>query len=414
MSDGGPTGVSLPDPRSTDGGSSDAGTADPQHVALLIVGGGPAGHAALKAYRAAGAIGRVVMVTQDTAPPYNRPPLSKDFLRGESGEDALPLEPPEFYTDGRTELRLADSVVQLDPLAYRARTRSGVEIHYGQCLLATGSEPVTLDVPGADTALLLRWLDQARQLRDAAQSARSAVVIGSGFIGCEAAASLAHRGIAVTMVAHERSPQLSRLGAAAAELITGWLEGAGVRIRREVEVSDIGAGRIVRLSDGSVLSTDLVLSAVGVRPQTALAAQAGVRMLSNRVEVDQAMRTSVPDILAAGDVAIAYNTGAGRHLAVEHWGEAERMGEIAGSTAAGGQDQWSNPPGFWSEIGDHTLKYSAWGDGFDQALPVHHDDGGLTVWYVKDGATVGVLTSEADDDYERGQELVSAGAPPPV
>lgn len=383
-------------------------------ASLVIVGGGAAGHAALKSYRAAGSAGRVVMISEDTASPYNRPPLSKGFLRGESAEDALPLEPPEFYTDGATEVVLSDSVVAIDATAKVVSLRSGGRISFEHCILATGCEPVRLEVPGADFALRLRWLDQARELRDRAQSARSAVVIGSGFIGCEAAVSLALRGLRVTMVSPEAGPHRRRLGVAASVLITDWLERAGVDIRGEAKVVSIGEGGIVRLSDDSVLAADLVLSAVGVEPRIELAEQAGADVRKGRVLVDERMRTSVPGLLAAGDVTMAYNTGAGRHLAVEHWGEAERMGEIAGTTAAGGQDQWSNPPGFWSEIGTNTLKYSAWGDGFDDAVPVHHEDGGLTVWYLTGGVTVGVLTSDADDDYDRGQELIAAGSSSPV
>lgn len=382
-------------------------------AALVIVGGGPTGHAAAKAYRAAGGSGRVVLISEDTAPPYNRPPLSKDFLRGESSEDELPLEPPSFYRDLHVELLLADAVTAVDQVGHTVSTRSGERISYHTCILATGCEPSRLDVPGAGRALQLRWLDQARELRERAQTARSAVVVGSGFIGCEAALSLARRGLRVTMVSPEAGPQERRLGTAASTLISGWLEGAGVEILRTSKVVDIADGT-VRLSDGAVLSTDLVLAAVGVQPRIELAEKLGARLRDGRIVVDEHMRTSVPDVLAAGDVVMAYNAGAHRHLAVEHWGEAERMGEIAGTTAAGGDDEWSNPPGFWSEIGDHTLKYAAWGDGFDEAVPVHHDNGGLTVWYLQDGATVGVLTSGADDDYDRGQELVAAGAPAPT
>ena len=383
-------------------------------AARIIVGGGAAGHAALKAFRAAGSAGRVVMVSEDTAAPYNRPPLSKDFLRGESTEDALPLEPPELYSGGATELILADSVVSIDAAAKVVGLRSGGHISYAHCILATGCEPVRLDIPGAEFALRLRWLHQARELRDRAQAARSAVVIGSGFIGCEAAVSLARRGLRVTMVTPEAGPHRRRLGAAASMLISSWLERAGVRIRGEATVASIRDGGIVGLSDGSTLAVDLVLSAVGVEPRVELAEQVGADVRQGRILVDERMRTSIPGLLAAGDAAMAYNTAARRHLAVEHWGEAERMGQIAGTTAAGGADQWSNPPGFWSEIGSNTLKYSAWGDGFDAAVPVHHQDGGLTVWYSTDGITVGVLTSDADDDYDRGQELIAAGSPVPV
>lgn len=387
---------------------------------LLIVGGGAAAHAALAAYRKQGGPGSAVLVSEDDRPPYNRPPLSKDFLRGESEATSLPLDQPEFYSANDCELVLSSSVVALDPHARLVRTDSGREISYERCILATGSVPTTPSFPGAEHTLSLRWLDQAVRLRETAQSARSAVVIGSGFIGCEAAASLAARGLAVTMVSGEPQPQLRRLGTAAADLISGWLTDAGVRIRSDVQVAGVTAigstrqERIVELSDGTTLSADLVLAAVGVQPRAELAEQAGLTVRDGRIEVDEHMRTSADHVFAAGDVVSAHNSAAGRHLSVEHWGEAERMGEIAGTVAAGGNAVWAQAPGFWSEIGDHTLKYAAWGDGFDLADPVRHADGGLTVWYSTAGVTVGVLTSNADDDYDRGPALVEAAAPVPT
>ncbi len=381
---------------------------------LVIIGGGATGHAALAAYRRSGGHGSVLMISEDDRPPYNRPPLSKDFLRGETGEESLPLETPDFYADQGVELVLSDSVITLETGAHLVRTASGREIRYGTCIMATGCRPVTLDVPGGDSALPLRWLGQAHRLRDAAQTAASAVVIGSGFIGCEAAASLAARGIRVTMVSTEPQPQLQRLGSAASELISGWLVDAGVRIVGSAQVAGISAGRMVDLSDGTVLSADFVLGAIGVQPRTELAERAGLEVADHRVVVDEHMRTSAEGVLAAGDAASALNTSAGRHLSVEHWGEAERMGEIAGTVAAGGDAHWSETPGFWSEIGDHTLKYAAWGDGFDVETPIRHPDGGLTVWYSRAGIAVGVLTSDADDDYDRGAELIRNGSPVPV
>ena len=380
-------------------------------MALLIVGGGPAAHAAAAGYRSADGGGRVVIVSKDSRPPYNRPPLSKDFLRGESSEEELPLEDAGYYDANGIELVLSTEVVGLDPERRTATTDSGRTFRYHQCVLATGCAPAELDVPGADSALRLRWLDQAQTLRTAAEQASSAIVIGSGFIGCEAAASLAARGVSVTLVSDEDRPQLTRLGSDAADLIAGWLADAGVVVRGGAAVSEIRDGRSVQLAGGEVVDADLVLSAVGVTPESGLAARAGVRVRDGRIVVDEHMRTEVDGLLAAGDVVLAYNTVAARHLTVEHWGEADRMGSIAGTTAAGGEDAWSEPPGFWSEIGEHTLKYAAWGDGFERALPVHHDGGGLTVWYSTQGVVVGVLTSEADDDYERGADLVRGGAP---
>lgn len=387
---------------------------------LLIVGGGAAAHAALVAYRKQGGQGSAVLVSEDEHPPYNRPPLSKDFLRGESDETGLPLVPPDYYPANDCELVLSSSVVAIDQEARLVRTASGREIAYRKCILATGSAPSIPAFPGAEHTHSLRWLDQAVSLRETAQSARSAVVIGSGFIGCEAAASLAARGLAVTMVSDEPQPQLRRLGSAAADLISGWLSDAGVRIRSGVQVTGVTAigsdrqERIIELSDGTTLSADLVLTAVGVRPRAELAEQAGLTVRDGRIEVDEHMQTSADHIFAAGDVVCAYNSAAGRHLSVEHWGEAESMGEIAGTVAAGGDAEWAQAPGFWSEIGGHTLKYAAWGDGFDLADPVRHVDGGLTVWYSTGGVTVGVLTSNSDDDYDRGPNLVETAAPVPT
>ena len=129
--------------------------------------------------------------------------------------------------------------------------------------------------------------------------------------------------------------------------------------------------------------------------------------------VDERMRTDQPGLLAAGDVAYARNAAAGRHLVVEHWGEALAMGTVAGTTAAGGNTRWAQAPGFWSMIGDHALKYVAWGDGYQQAQLIDHGGGAFTVWYSTEGVTVGVATHQADNDYERGRELVEQAKPLP-
>ena len=381
---------------------------------LVIVGGAHAGHAAFRAYLKAGGTGPVILISEDDTPPYRRPPLSKDFLRGESTSDTLAMEDQDFYSQGDNELLLGESVISIDATARTLRTRSGRQITYHECILATGSAPTPLDVPGGDTAMSLRFLSEALQLRDAAQHAASAVVIGSGFIGCEAAASLAMRGIAVTMVSTDSRPQEKRLGPDAANLISGWLQHAGVKMHSGAQVSEIEAGHVVRLSDGTELSADLVLTATGVTVRSELAQQAGAEMRDGRVVVDASMRTSLPGLLAAGDVAFAMNTTAGRHLAVEHWNAAERMGEIAGTVAAGGEAEWAEPLGFFSLVGNHMLKYAAWADGYDQATPVHHADGGMTIWYTRDGVTVGVLTSEADSDLDLGRKLLMSGSKPPV
>ncbi len=374
---------------------------------LVVVGGGPAALEAARAYREAGGGGQLVLVSADEHLPYDRPPLSKDFLRGESEEDALPLEDVGFYRDHDIEVRLRTRAQALDTARQVVTLSDGEALGYGQCILATGASPKPLPVPGAEGSGVryLRSRHQARELREAAAAARSAVVIGSGFIGCEAAASLARRGLAVTLVSMEDAPQAARLGDAASRILQAWLEDENVSLRLGAEVEAIEGGR-VRLADGTSAEGDLLLVAGGVQPEAGIAVEAGLIVEAGRVVVDAQMRSSAADVLAAGDVAFAFNAAAGRHLAVEHWGEALAMGQVAGQTAAGAEAWWAEVPGFWSTIGDRTLKYTAWGDGFDHADLVNHGGGAFTVWYARDGVTVGVLTHDADHDYERGRRLI--------
>lgn len=378
---------------------------------LIVVGGGPAGLSAARAFREAGGTGSVRILSDDLHPPYNRPPLSKDFLRGESEADALPLEQPAFYGGHGIDLVLERAVAALDLSARSVVLDDGERLPFETLVLATGSGPAVLPVPGGDHPALrvLRSRHHGEQLRQALATTGSVVVVGSGFIGCEAAVSLAARGIDVTMVSPEPVPQQQRLGDAVGERIAGWLRDAGVRLLGGRSVIAVEDGRRLLLDDGTTYDADLVLVSIGAVPQVDLAEDAGLATSEGRVLVDSRMRTAVPGVLAAGDVACAHNAVAGRPLAVEHWGEALRMGEIAGATAAGADDEWAQVPGFWSEIGDRTLKYAAWGDGHDDVRVVDHDGGGFTAWYGKAGVLVGVLTHDADEDYERGQGLVEKG-----
>ncbi|RZT87252.1 pyridine nucleotide-disulfide oxidoreductase [Pseudonocardia sediminis] len=386
-------------------------TDDSTRAALLVIGGGPAGLAAATAYRDHGGQGEVVLVSDDDTAPYLRPPLSKDYLQGETAEPDLALAPESDYAEKSITLRLDTMVTAISADEGRARLSDGTQIAFDRCVIATGNAPVTLPVPGADDPRVayLRSLEQARRLREEAGTARSAVVVGSGFIGCEAAVTLARRGLEVTVCSTEEIPQAQRLGTDAGERIAGWLREEGVRLLGGVEVTAITDGRRVELDEGGPLEADLVLVAAGATPRSTLAVAAGIPAEQGRVLVDEHMASEVPRVFAAGDVAMAYNTGAGRHLAVEHWGEAEAMGTIAGTTAAGGDASWDSPPGFWTVIGDHTLKYAAWGDGYDRAELVDHGDGAFTVWYSTDGVLVGVATHDADDDYESGGQAVLRG-----
>ena len=379
---------------------------------LVIVGGGPAGLAAARAYRDAGGDGPVTMLTPEPDAPYIRPLLSKGFLRGET--DEATLEDDAWFADNEVELRREAAVEALDPERRRVRLAGGEEIAFEACVIATGSEPVRLPVPGADDPRIvnLRSFHDARVLRSRAEEARTAVVIGSGFIGCEAAASLSMRGLRVTLVSDEPAVHAARLGEEAGRRIADWLAELGVALRLGAPVESVDAST-VRVPGAPPVEADLVLFAVGVRPRGRLGDAAGLATEDGRIVTDERMRTSAPGVYAAGDVALARNAAAGRRLRVEHWGEALNHGKTAGANAAGGDATWAAAPGFFSTIGTRTIKQVAWGDGFDEARLVAHAGGAFTVWYGSGGTTVGVLTHECDEDYERGRELVENGRPLP-
>ncbi|HEX5911291.1 MAG TPA: FAD-dependent oxidoreductase [Thermoleophilaceae bacterium] len=383
---------------------------------VVIVGGGPAGLATARAFREAGGDGPVTIVAAEPHAPYERPPLTKEFLRGETAEHDLPIEDELWFARHKVDLRTGVRATALDLAGRQVALDDGEHLDYEHCVLATGSEPQRLPVPGADDpgVLTMRTIEDARALQ---RHGRRVVVVGSGFVGCEAGASLAARGAAVTVVTAEALPQSERLGPEVGGRITTWMEDAGVELMAGTELSRIerdGSTWRVQAGDHAELDADTVLMAVGVAPRVGLAREAGLRVEGGGVATGADMRTSDPAVLAVGDVAYAHNAAAGRPLPVEHWGEALHQGAVAGAVLAGEDRAWANAPGFWSAIADRTLKYVAWGDGYSSVRLDAGDDGGFTAWYGDDdGTCVGVLCHRRDDDYERGRELVESGAPTP-
>ena len=297
---------------------------------LIVVGSGPAGVAAAESFREHNTSGRVRILTTDRDLPYARPPLSKEYLRGQT--DDVGLHPQQWFDDKTIELVHNTTVDGLD-LAERSVRAGDRRFRYDALILACGAAPVAPPMPGGARARVLRSLADAAALREAAKDASTAVVIGAGFIGCEAAASLALRGMSVTLVAPETLPQEARLGSAAAERLRELVIQAGARYVGGVnveEINDVG----LRLDNGVTIDCDLILAATGVTPQHRLAADAGLDVRDSRVVVDTHMSTSTKGVYAAGDVALARHAAAGRHLAIEHWQDATDQGAIAGTSAA--------------------------------------------------------------------------------
>ncbi|HEY6691047.1 MAG TPA: FAD-dependent oxidoreductase [Rubrobacter sp.] len=392
-----------------------------QNDQIVIVGGGPAGLSVARAYREIGGRGRVILLTSEPYSPYRRPPLTKEYLRGEIPRDELPIENPRWYEENSVELRTTTLVAELDRDRGVIETENGEEVPYDACVLATGSEPIRIPIPGADDpeVLVMRTIENSERLQSSAGEGSRAIVVGSGFIGCEAAVSLSLRGVEVALVSQEEGPQRERLGEDASRRIQGWLEGYGVDLRMGTDVESIerkDEGFEVTVASGEPVSGQTVLLAAGVRPRTRLAEEAGLEMKRGGVVTDSSMRTSAPGIFAVGDIAFAMNEAAGSRQKVEHWGDAIEHGRVAGTVLAGGEAVWREAPGFWSTIGDKTLKYWAWSGGWDEARFVKKDGSegeAFAVWYGREGVTVGVLAHNADEDYEEGRELIERGAPLP-
>jgi NADPH-dependent 2,4-dienoyl-CoA reductase/sulfur reductase-like enzyme len=383
---------------------------------LLVLGGGPAGLAGARGYRAAGGRGAVAIVTDEHRMPYNRPPLTKELLAGELDEAALPIEEEGWLERQRVRL-IGGRAVALDAERQTVTLSGGRTLAYATCLLATGAEPRRLPLPGADDPAVgvIRSVDHVRDLLRRVTPQDAVIVIGSGFIGCEIAASLRRRGHAeVTLISDETAPNAARLGDEAARRLLVWLQEAGVTVAMGTGVQDIARrdGRVEVVAGETRVSATAVVMATGVAPRGELAQLAGIELSDDgTIPVGADMRSTVPGLLAAGDVCLAANTAAGRPLRVEHWGDALGQGDVAGRTAAGAEAAWSAVPGFWSTIGTHTLKYAAWGDGFDDVRLDDRGGGAFTAWYGRDGHVVGVLTHEIDADYERGRALIAEGAP---
>jgi NADPH-dependent 2,4-dienoyl-CoA reductase/sulfur reductase-like enzyme/nitrite reductase/ring-hydroxylating ferredoxin subunit len=333
---------------------------------IVIIGGGAAGFAAAEMLRRQEFRGSIVMLSSDTAPPVDRPNLSKDYLAGSAPEDWLPLRPDSYYAEAGIELQLKAEVTSIDTAARNVVIAGSRIIPYDRLLLATGAEPVRLPIPGADQPHVhtLRSLADCRAIIDSADGARRAIVIGASFIGLESAAALRARDIEVHVVAPEQRPMERILGSEMGDFVRALHEEHGVIFHLGDTVVALD-GKRATLKSGGVLEADLVVVGVGVRPRLALAEQAGLAV-DRGIIVNACLETGVRGIYAAGDIVRWPDPHSGENIRVEHWVVAERQGQTAARNMLGQREAFDAVPFFWSQHYDVPINYVGHAEKWDE------------------------------------------------
>ncbi|GAB1641152.1 NAD(P)/FAD-dependent oxidoreductase [Krasilnikovia sp. MM14-A1259] len=385
---------------------------------FVIVGAGLAGAKAAQTLREEGFYGRIVLIGAEPDRPYERPPLSKGVLTGDAVPDSVFVHDPGWYAEHDVDLRTGIRATGLDRAARRLRLSDGTDLTYDKLLLATGASPRPLDVPGAR-------LDGVQQLRTRADSARIAtaltgsphvVIVGAGWIGLEVAAAARQRGATVTVVETAALPLQRVLGDDMAHVFADLHRGHGVTFRFGTGVAEIrGTGKVstVVLTDGAELPADLVVAAVGVRPDTELAEAAGLTV-DNGVVVDESLRTADPHIHAAGDVANAYHPLLGRHLRVEHWSNALHGGPVAARAMLGQQVSHDDLPYFFTDQYDLGMEYTGYAPpgGFDRVvIRGDLDRREFIAFWISDGRVLAGMNVNVWDVVPAIQALIRSGKP---
>ena len=379
---------------------------------IVVVGAGAAGHVACETLRREGYSGQLQLIGADPALPVDRPNLSKDYLAGSAPEEWLPLRPREFFDEHRIDLVLGERVLSLDVARKQVSVAGGRAYSYDKLLLATGADPIKLELPGSDLPHVhyLRTVGHSRAIIAAAQTARSAVVIGSSFIGLEVAASLRARNLEVHVVGPDEVPLGRVMGTELGGFIRKVHEEHGVVFHLGTRPRAIDA-TAVTLDNGERLPAQLVVIGVGVRPDTSLAEAAGIAV-DRGVLVDEYLRTSAADVFAAGDIARWPDRRSGQRIRVEHWVVAQRQGRTAARNMLGMRERFDAVPFFWSAHYDVGINYVGHAAAWDRIeVEGSFDARDAAVRFIAGGKTLALATIFRDQEsllFERQLESSSA------
>jgi 3-phenylpropionate/trans-cinnamate dioxygenase ferredoxin reductase component len=387
--------------------------------AFVIVGASLAGATATMALREEGFDGPLVLVGDEREHPYERPPLSKDYLQGKSEKQQIYVRPDSWYPEHGVELVLGTSVTGIDRSEHQVVLSDGRRVDYAKLLLTTGSSPRRLTLPGAEleAVLYLRRVEDSERIRQLLGSASRLVVIGGGWIGLEVTAAARLAGVEVTLLERGELPLLKVLGREVAEIFAELHRGHGVDLRLGAQVEEIigSDNRVggVRLIGGEEIGAEAVVVGIGITPNTELAEGAGLRV-DDGVVVDEHLQTSDPDVFAAGDVASAFHPLFGRHLRVEHWANALNQPKTAAKTMLGHDAVYDRVPYFFTDQYDLGMEYSGYvgPDGYDRIVFRGDVDGGeFIAFWLKDGRALAGMNVNVWDVTDAIQDLVRSGQP---
>lgn len=381
----------------------------------LVLGGGMvAGYLAKEYVENGGKSGDLAILSADGAAPYERPPLSKSFLAGKDTEQSVLISQPDFYDKNGIALRLNTNIASIDVQRKRLRTESGEEFAFEKLVFATGARVRKLDVAGAgaENVYYLRSLMDSKRIREHAEGAKKAVVLGGGFISMEVTSVLAGRGIETSMLIRDDRMWKAFFTPEMSAYFRKYYEDRGVRVMTETSIATIEPGSSARLSTGDLVPFDLLVAGIGVEPVTDLARTAGLKV-ENGVVVNEFLETENPDILAAGDVANYPDSIFNKRRRVEHWDNAVSQGQHAARALLGRREPFVHVPYFFSDVFD--LSYEFWGDPAGANHLIHRGDvqsNSFSVWWLSGDVLVAAFCmNRPDEERELAPELIQSKRP---